>query len=68
MASIIGLNNIGLPRFSPALPEQDARALNNYLFQLEEQLNYILTNLGPENMNEETSAFFGERGQKKKEG
>ena len=36
-----------------AAGEEDAAALNNYLYQLQEQLDYVLTNLGSENMNEE---------------
>ena len=35
------------------MPQEDAAALNNYLYQLQEQLDYVLTNLGSENMNEE---------------
>jgi len=53
MASLAGLAGLGLPQFSAEMPEADARALNNYLYQLNEQLNYVLTNLGSENMNEE---------------
>lgn len=53
MASIAGLAGIGLPRFSDQMPEADAQALTNYLYQLNEQLTYVLTNLGSENMSEE---------------
>ena len=31
---------------------EDARALRNYLYQLQEQLGYVLTNLDSENMSE----------------
>lgn len=53
MASIAGLAGIGLPSFSDQMPEADARALTNYLYLLNEQLAYVLTNLGSENMSEE---------------
>ena len=53
MASLAGLAGIGLPKFSANMPQEDAAALNNYLYQLQEQLDYVLTNLGSENMNEE---------------
>jgi len=48
MASIAGL-----PSFSDQMPEADARALTNYLYQLNEQLTYVLTNLSSENMSED---------------
>ena len=51
MASLAGLNGISLPSFSSMDPE-DARALRNYLYQLQEQLGYVLTNLDSENMSE----------------
>ena len=44
---------IGLPSFSDQMPEADARALTNYLYQLNEQLTYVLTNLSSENMSED---------------
>lgn len=53
MASIAGLTGISLPQFSADMPQADAKALNNYLYQLNEQLGYVLTNLGRENMSEE---------------
>lgn len=53
MASITGLAGISLPQFSADMPQADAKALNNYLYQLNEQLSYVLTNLGRENMSEE---------------
>ena len=53
MASIAGLTGISLPQFSSDMPQADAKALNNYLYQLNEQLGYVLTNLGRENMSEE---------------
>ena len=53
MASIAGLAGIGLPQFSDQMPQEDARALTNYLYQLNKQLSYVLTNLGSENMSED---------------
>ena len=53
MASIAGLTGIGLSQFSDQMPEVDARALTNYLYQLNEQLTYVLTNLSSENMSED---------------
>ena len=44
---------IGLPRFSDQMPAADAQALTNYLYQLNEQLTYVLTNLSSENMSED---------------
>lgn len=53
MASVAGLAGIGLPKFSADMPVEDAEALTNYLYQLQEQLGYVLTNLDSENMNED---------------
>lgn len=53
MASIAGLADIGLPSFSDQMPAADAQALTNYLYQLNEQLTYVLTNLSSENMSED---------------
>ena len=50
MASIAGLGKIGLPRLSET---EDARALRNYLYQMQEQLQYVLCNLDTENFSEE---------------
>ena len=50
MASIAGLGKIGLPRLSENM---DARALRNYLYQMQEQLQYVLCNLDTENFSEE---------------
>ena len=49
MASIAGLGKIGLPRLS----ENMDRALRNYLYQMQEQLQYVLCNLDTENFSEE---------------
>lgn len=53
MASLAGLEGIALPSFSSEMPAEDARALRNYLYQLTEQLNYVLTNIDRENCSEE---------------
>lgn len=53
MASIAGLGKIGLPRLSENMDPEDARALRNYLYQMQEQLQYVLRNLDTENFSEE---------------
>ena len=53
MASISGLGKIGLPKFSNEMNPEDGRALRNYLYQMQEQLQYILSNLDTENLSEE---------------
>ena len=53
MASVAGLSGIAMPQFGDKMDPEDARALKNYLYQLTEQLEYVLTNLSGENMNEE---------------
>lgn len=52
MASITGLSKIGLPRLSENMDPEDARALRNYLYQMQEQLQYVLCNLDMENLSE----------------
>lgn len=53
MANISGLSKIAMPKFSGKMDPQDARALRNYLYQTQEQLQYILSNLDGENLSEE---------------
>ena len=53
MASVMGINKIGLPKLSENMDPEDARALRSYLYQLQEQLQYVLSNLDTENMTEE---------------
>ena len=53
MPSIAGLGKIGLPRLSENMDPEDARALRNYLYQMQEQLQYVLCNLDTENLSEE---------------
>lgn len=58
MASLAGMSNVALPQLSGMDPE-DARQLRNYLYQLQEQLGYILTNLDTENMSGEFLEVIG---------
>ena len=53
MASVMGINKLGLPKLSENMDPEDARALRSYLYQLQEQLQYVLSNLDTENMSEE---------------
>lgn len=53
MASISGLGKISLPKLGENMDPADARALHNYLYQLQEQLQYILSNLDDENLSDE---------------
>ena len=53
MASISGLSKLGLPKFSDNMDPEDARALRSYLYQMQEQLQYVLSNLDVENMSDE---------------
>ena len=46
-------DRIGLPKLSENMDPEDARALRSYLYQLQEQLQYVLSNLDTENMSEE---------------
>lgn len=45
MASVTGLSKIGLPHLSENMDAEDARAIRNYLYQMQEQLQYVLCNL-----------------------
>ena len=49
MASVNGLNRLGLPKLSENMDPEDARALRSYLYQMQ----YVLTNLDVENLSEE---------------
>ena len=53
MASVMGINKIGLPKLSENMDPEDARALRNYLYQMQEQLQYVLTNLDIETVSDE---------------
>ena len=49
----MGINKIGLPKLSENMDPEDARALRSYLYQMQEQLQYVLRNLDVENMSDE---------------
>ena len=49
----MGINKIGLPKLSENMDPEDARALRSYLCQMQEQLQYVLSNLDVENMSDE---------------
>ena len=53
MASMNGLSKLGVPKLSDHMDPEDARALRSYLYQMQEQLQYVLTNLDVENLSEE---------------
>ena len=53
MASVSGLSKLGLPKLSDNMDPEDARALRSYLYQMQEQLQYVLSNLDVENMSDE---------------
>ena len=53
MASVMGINKIGLPKLSENMDPEDARALRSYLYQMQEQLQYVLSNLDVENRSDE---------------
>ena len=53
MASVSGLSKLGLPKLSDNMDPEDARALRNYPYQMQEQLQYVLTNLDIENVSDE---------------
>ena len=49
MASIVGLSKIAMPRLEKLDPDS-ARELRSYLYQMQEQLEYILSNIDTENL------------------
>ena len=56
MASVMGINKIGLPKLSENMDPEDARVLRSYLYQMQEQLQYVLTNLDTEHLSDELRA------------
>ena len=52
MASIVGLSKISMPRVE-GLDTASARELRNYLYQMQEQLEYILSNIDTENLSDD---------------
>ena len=53
MASVMGISKIGLPKLGENMDSEDARALRSYLYQMQEQLQYVLTNLDTENLSDD---------------
>ena len=53
MAGVMGIHKLGLPARSENMDPEDARALRSYLYQMQEQLQYVLSNLDVENMSDE---------------
>ena len=49
------MNGLSLGRPSDNMDPEDARALRSYLYQMQEQLQYVLTNLDTENMSDTLS-------------
>lgn len=52
VASIVGLSKISMPRLE-GLDTASARELRNYLYQMQEQLEYILSNIDTENLSDD---------------
>ena len=52
MASIVGLSKISMPGLE-GLDTASARELRNYLYQMQEQLEYILSNIDTENLSDD---------------
>lgn len=52
MASIVGLSKFSMPRMEE-LDTASARELRNYLYQMQEQLEYILSNIDTENLSDD---------------
>lgn len=52
MASIVGLSKISMPRLEE-LDAASSRELRNYLYQMQEQLEYILSNIDTENLSDD---------------
>ena len=53
MASISGIGKISLPKLRENMAPEDSRAIRNYLYQMQDQLQYVLTNLDTENLSDE---------------
>lgn len=55
MASLAGISGLALPKLNNIDPA-DATAIRNYLYQLQEQLNYVLTNIDETNFSPDMQA------------
>lgn len=52
MADVTRLGEISLPKLSEDMNPEDARAINNYLMQLREQMLYMMQNLDETNFSD----------------
>lgn len=52
MADITRLGEISLPKLSEDMNPEDARAINNYLMQLRDQILYMMQNLDETNFSD----------------
>lgn len=52
MADITRLGEISLPKLSEDMNTEDARAINNYLMQLRDQMLYMMQNLDETNFSD----------------
>lgn len=52
MADITRLGEISLPKLSEQMAPEDARAINNYLMQLRDQMIYMMQNLDETNFSD----------------
>ena len=52
MADITSLGEISLPKLSEDMNPEDARAINNYLMQLRDQMLYMMQNLDETNFSD----------------
>lgn len=52
MADITRLGEISLPKLSEDMNPEDARAINNYLMQLRDQMMYMMQNLDETNFSD----------------
>lgn len=52
MADITRLGEISLPKLSEDMNPEDARAINNYLMQLRDQMLYMMQNLDETNFSD----------------
>lgn len=51
MASLAGIYGLSAPKFSENMDPRDRAALSNYIYQLQEQLGYVLSNLDESNFS-----------------
>lgn len=51
MASLAGISGLGIPKLSANMDPADAKAIQNWAYQLTEQLQYMFTNLDSTNFS-----------------